>query len=512
VNSEDEHFISDDFEIFLEKVLNSNRIASNSAWAGSVRNILVKLREFLRVVVGRTLDFQIFFVSNTGSEPEKVGTDVGRSIYKPPPRINPIGVRDPFYWMLNSVVRSKRIGVFRKITKFVVFASIVWMLFYSLPFIYHFKFLMPKPIEVENRILSQYDGNRLSTNKDNRNDIMRAYDGYMKRWLVKKMFRDFQLPAKDIYDTYKHFDLGAAVGRLNNIIVDFTRIVQDSTRWPRLNPNSGELNLNEDITAMIASLDSLHTGDENTLLYIRSGRTLDYWHLFEDFLKKRDDLETAKKITDQVSFDAENAKDYGSEESRLGMALKNAAKVKEQKVEQKADSDEAITQYEELKDRINNNTQPAFLLGKAVSELRKIQSKLGSDNSEAKSEIRNYLKAVDKWNEPRTFTFKVISIPDDGHIHIDVTPNGKEPAWTDSTQIYAGDELKIEWKLDDDIYIAYDSPTSQEFWGRNSTGKAVLKGKYDLFSMDGNVEFKDIGKTVVFSFTPSLEGMLPRLK
>ena len=174
VNPAEEHIISEDFELFLEKVLSSNKIASNPAWAGSVRNILVKLREFLRIVVGRTLNFQIFFLSNTGDPPEKIGTEVGRSIYTPPAKIRPIGVKEPFYWLLNAIIRNRRLKRFRKLAKYVTVISILWMLLYSLPFLYHFKIALPKPVKLENRILKTHDGSHLSTSENERRTIMSA--------------------------------------------------------------------------------------------------------------------------------------------------------------------------------------------------------------------------------------------------------------------------------------------------------------------------------------------------
>ena len=57
---EDEYLVSEDFEIFLEKVLSNNRISSDSAWAGSVRNVLIRMKDFLRAVLTRTLDFRCF--------------------------------------------------------------------------------------------------------------------------------------------------------------------------------------------------------------------------------------------------------------------------------------------------------------------------------------------------------------------------------------------------------------------------------------------------------------------
>jgi hypothetical protein len=141
ISPEEEYLTSEDFETFLEKVLSGSKIVANSQWSGSVRSVLVKLKDFLRVVLRRTLDFQVFFISQTGQPPEKVGTDVGRSLYIPPPRMQPVGVKEPFYWLLNSIIRNKRISRFRKLSKYVVVISIIWMFLFSLPFLIHFQLL-----------------------------------------------------------------------------------------------------------------------------------------------------------------------------------------------------------------------------------------------------------------------------------------------------------------------------------------------------------------------------------
>ncbi len=125
ISPEDEYLVSEDFELFLERVLSSSRIASNSAWAGSVRNVLIRLKDFLRVVLTRTLDFQVFFISATGETPEKIGSEVGRSVYAPPAKMKPIGVKEPFYWLLNSILRNRRISKFRTLAKYVTLLSII---------------------------------------------------------------------------------------------------------------------------------------------------------------------------------------------------------------------------------------------------------------------------------------------------------------------------------------------------------------------------------------------------
>ena len=117
--------VFEDFDLFLNRMLAGRQVAADQAWAGSVRNVLLKLADFLKVVVGRTLNFQIFFISSTGEEPEKVGTDVGRSIYKPPEKIRPLGVKDPFYWILSSVRRNRGIARIRSIARVVATTFVV---------------------------------------------------------------------------------------------------------------------------------------------------------------------------------------------------------------------------------------------------------------------------------------------------------------------------------------------------------------------------------------------------
>ncbi|MBU0983103.1 MAG: hypothetical protein KKA42_04485, partial [candidate division Zixibacteria bacterium] len=54
IGPEDENLLSENFEYFLERILSSPAVSKNPAWSGSVRKVLVSLREFLKVVIGRT--------------------------------------------------------------------------------------------------------------------------------------------------------------------------------------------------------------------------------------------------------------------------------------------------------------------------------------------------------------------------------------------------------------------------------------------------------------------------
>lgn len=510
---EDEHLISEDFEYFLEKVLGSRRVASDAAWAGSVRNILVRLREFLRVVVGRTLDFQIFFVSATGATPEKIGADIGRSIYTPPERMRPVGVREPVRWIMESIARGKGIGKLRKVARVVTVLSLLWILLYSIPFVYHFKALHTEPIELEDRILASHEGNHLATNDSERKLIMRSYRKYEDSWLVRKMYDDFRLPAQRIRETYKEFDLGKAAGRLNGLIGEFVRLIRDSTSWPKVNPKNDSLILSARHQELLDELGRLQGGDGGSILSVRSGRVLDYWAYFTRYLRNRNDTLVSNAIIEQVDYDRENADNFNAAEIELGQALADIARIKKKVVVARADSKEALTAYEDLKERINNSEEPAFLFGRAVRELKSLRGKLDSQGDAGViKEIRAYLDKVEKWSRRQTFRYRIESIPDMGHLHVEVTGDGGEPQWSNETQMLEGDEFELEWKRGDDIYIAFDELKSQEYWGRQSSDRVILRDEYAVFLMEGEVTFANVDKTVMISFKPELKQMLPRLK
>jgi len=89
---------------------------------------------------------------------------------------------------------------------------------------------------------------------------------------------------------------------------------------------------------------------------------------------------------------------------------------------------------------------------------------------------------------------------------------GKDPGWQEESQILAGFEYKLKWKVSDIIHVAIDTLMQAETWGRESSDKTILRGKYSLFDMDGTVSFDNIGKKVNIRFIPPLVDQLPKLK
>ena len=509
INPEDEQCLSENYEPFLEHILNSNNVTADKEWASSVRNVLVKLREFLRVVVGRTLNFQIFFVSNTGNEPVKIGTDIGRSIYEPPDQINPCGVKEPFYWILNSVVRNKQLNIMRKVVKYVAVVSIIWTVLFSLPFLHHFKVLLSKPYRVENSVLNSVAGNHLITSEMQRTDITRAYSRYSNKWLVRKFFPEYQLAASRMKDIYVNFNMGPALARLDSLIYNMTNIVSDINLRPQYDPGNDSLIYNERHIKLKGDLEKMHVGDKTSTLYLRSDRTLRYWDLFAQLLKKSNDSEMINKIYEQVNFNENNAQNYIESEKQLGIALlKN--------INAPAPSPSggsvhnAINEYNQLKEQINGSTDAEFVFEEAVTKLEAIRNNLRAGvHDDQISAINSFLGTVNKYKESKWYTCVLQTVPDMGHLHIEVTKAGKSPSWSKETQLLEGDEVRFKWKIGENIHIAFDELKHPCNWGNQPSAKVVFQSKYALFEMETLV-FRNINKTVKISFKGGLK--LPKLK
>lgn len=509
IRPEDEYLVSEDFEFFLEKVLESNRIASNTAWAGSVRNVLVKLKDFLRVVLGRTLDFQVFFISATGETPEKIGTDIGRSLYTPPKKMQPVGVKEPFYWLLNAISRNKKISIFRTIAKYAALICLIWIILFSIPNLWHFKLLHPKPQKIEKEVKEAYGGNMYSASEKERERIVKAYNRYEHSFMVKSFFSDFLGPSQRIREAYRHYNQREAIKNLNEYIARFAVIVKDTTLWPRLNPSDSTVILNEGHEKLLSTLQNYHKGDETSILFTRSGRSLAHWEMFITAITNPSDTTIWKTIQEQVQTDQSlYASELSAEERQLGDALseRKVSKVKKEVAKK------AAVELDDIIEKINGNDSPAYRLGDAVSELRKIRSSLDPGvDAKSISIIDRYLSQADKWARKRTYNYKVETVPSDGHLHIEVTEKGKDPKWAEESQILAGFEYKLQWKEGDVIHIAIDTLMQAEMWGSASSDRTILRDKYSIFNMDGSITFDNIGKKVEIRFIPPLIDQLPKL-
>ncbi len=513
ISSDDEHFLAGDFETFLERVLTSNRIASDSAWAGSVRNILVKMKEFLKIVIGRTLDFQIFFVSATGQQPEKIATDVGRSIYAPPTKMTPVGVKEPFYWILRSIRRSRSIALTRRIAKYVAVASLVWMIGFSLPYLWHFTWLLPGATNVEDRILEAYGGNRFNISRRERDNVIRAYSKYERAWTTRALFERFRVPANQIRERYSEIELGDAITELRRLIEQVTVVVSDSLLWPRPNPATDSLVLSPVHQEMEAALSGFHRGDETSVLYTQSGRVLTYWELFKNALMSSD-TSAWGTIAEQVDHDAKlYSKERSREEIALGEALTAAVTSKLRQQIQTGTVVKAGTELDDLIAQIKANPDPTYRLRTAVTKLQDIRALL-QGNPAREQDVRRidaYLTQADYFDQRREYRFTLTSCPEDHHIHVLVKKGGKVGDWPIGQQLRMGDEFSITWRSGDHILIALDEKhvTVEETWGQDPKDLATLKSRYSIFDMDGTISFPSTGVSIGVSAAEDLLAKLP---
>jgi len=513
IPAEEESILAENYESFLEKVLASNRINSDSNWAGSVREVLVKLKEFLKVTVGRTLDFQVFFVSSTGQAPVKIGTDVGRSVYAPPDKITPVGVREPFRWVLKSIGRSRGLSRFRALAKYAAILGLLWIVGISIPYAYHFWWVLGRVEAVERDVVATYGGSAANIPATERARISSRYGRYETSFLAKYMFTDFVAPARSIKIHYSKYDLAKAKANLDEAIGRLTTIVSDSAMWPKPNYKKDSLILQEMHVNLAAELESFHVGGDESELYRRSDRALIYWDLFKATRLQPDDQTAWQQMVDKVNEDRSlYANDLSKAENTLGDALLGAKVVKEIKEEKKKVVAQAGGKFETLVAKIKSSSDPNYLLVRAVRELKAIRSDLAGNPAREADVLRidSYLKDVKQFEKRNSYTFTVTNIPDGHHLHVIVKQGGKDANYP-TKQYFKGRGGTIRWKMGDHIIVAIDANNHDgggEKWGEVAKSTQVFDGKVALFDLETGVTF-DSGDKVSLSFEDDIRGELP---
>jgi hypothetical protein len=518
ISPEDEQFLSEDFETFLDRVLSSNKVASNPAWAGTVRNVLVRMKDFLRVVVGRTLDFQIFFVSNTGQTPERIGTDVGRSLYTPPPKIHPVGVKEPFYWLLKSILRSRRVSRYRRLAQIIAVACFIWIIAYSIPFLIHFWFLLPSATGFETRTLAAYGNNQYNLPGDKSRQIVSAYRAYDRNFIVKGMFSQFLPASMAIQEKYSHVG-GEAIGKeLEDLTTRFYGIVADTSSWPK--PKIGENAFTDDDRTAAYQLigKQLKTLKEaasiDATMDAAIGRIIWLHDKFAEALLNPDSLSVWDQIREKVQRDnAELGDKMGRSEKILGQALSRKQSKQVAKVEaQKVSSD-----FGTYASQINSNMDVKYRLETAVEELRRLRVNLATDpsgNAKQIAMIDNYIQKAEAFKQDKTYTFRITACPPGYHLHIKVVGPGKKDEWP-KRQYRPGGNSSLTWRVGDTIVMVLhkdhppDDP-SDESWGARGN-QIPLKDKYSIFQMEAPITFGP-NQVVSFEFTPKLLDILPKLE
>jgi hypothetical protein len=301
--------------------------------------------------------------------------------------------------------------------------------------------------------------------------------------------------------------LKLALKELNNYVERFASIVSNQQLWPQVKPSDSSIIPNEEHEKLLTIFDKYHTSDSTSPLFIKSGRGLDYWRLFLEGVKKPKDESVWETIQDQVVQDSTIYWDELSKEERLlGKALL-AVKVKK---EQKKVTETATMQLDDMVAAVNGNPDPTYRLKTAVDELRKIRDKV---DSKSVSRINRYINKTKVWKTSQEYKYSLESMQPGWHLHIAVAEKGKDPEWKKEMIVpLPGREETLTWKAGDVVYIAIDSSHQDgESWGQSPRAKEILRDEFSIFKMEGEVTFKDIGKTVNIKFIPGLKDRLPEL-
>ncbi len=515
IHPSEEPVLGEDYDEFFEQILSNPRIQSDPEWAGSVRDVLTKLKGFLKITVGRTLDFQIFFVSSVGTQPEKIGAELGRSIYKPPDVIRPIGVKRPFHWLLQSIVRNRRIDGFRKVRTAVRNLVLIWVVFCSAVFIWHLWWQLGRATGLEDDVLAKYNNEAAATSPNDRKSISDAYTHYSGRWLVRKVFRDFRPPARDLAATYRDLQAESLTEKLARLQKQMTGIVRQQDQWPRMDPSTRELIQSDDYRRLSSELAAL-AGDSSSAVFASAARTNRVWDQFSQCAGEPNNTACWQKLDSVVTFNQEvNAAALTSDEKELYTAIDGVVSgVKTEEVQAEGASD-ALQDLKALAGRINSNPRPSYRLDDAVRELESIRGQLaGNQYTAERAAIDRYISAANTINRERTYQLRVDVVPDNGHLHIEVVPDRGTPQWSTMEQFVAGDQKTLSWRPGADIHIAFDLPhiDTDETWGKDPTDLYVAKDKYCLYALNGEITFSNSGTAISFTLINNPAEDLPVLE
>ncbi len=499
VRSDQEHFLAEDYELFLENILASNRIASNSAWAGSVRDILVKLKDFLKLVIGRTLDFQVFFTSNTGVEPTKIGTDVGRSLYKPPDKMQPIGVREPFYWLLKSIIRNRRLVAFRKLAKYAVVLSLIFAAVWSAPHLYSFHLKLNRISALEGR-LWEGKGTVHEIPEKGRLDLRTAYNSYARSKFANWVFQDFAVQAGYTYDFYNNISEEEDLKKLAGLIGELTNLVNNPTQWPKPAASGDTVVPTETTIKLENQIEHYTGGPKESKLYTKSSRALELWALFKSALAKPESEEAWSAIVRYNDALPDIPHKPSSEIKALGAAMQAVIGGREVEAEREVDREKTTGEFETFSAQLSERTDPAYLLGTAVKKLNQYRGQLEGEDA---NRAAKFLKDAKYFNQNREYRFTVSNCPARHHIHIKVVGSGKPDKWPEGRMYKMNKSGSIIWKAGDQIYIALDDTDhggGDEKWGESCKALAEFTGGYAIFDMAGVIDFSSVGLQISIRF------------
>lgn len=485
IRPQDEQVVANDYESFLEGVLGFESLENDKVWASTVRNVLVKLSAFIRVVVGRTLDFQVYFVSNTGNSPRKIGEEKGRSIYEPPEKIVPSGVVEPVYWMIRSIVRNRRLGILRIAAKITAIASSIFIIVWSIPFIINFAFYN-----------SAY---RTEMKMEDKTEVIEAYSSYQKKLFVRSLFNDYYTAASRMKEALKNMP-GYSIEERMNIAIDvLAGTVMDESF-------NGK-NMSEDLQISLDRIEWVRKTFENEPYGILAGRVIEYWEHFVKYRKDRGKNEKSKKALEEYSAMQPEALPHRNDyESRFRGALGLAVGEKPQ--------GNALEEYNELKKQVNASDDLQEILG-ARDELRRLRSRLRDDiDKEQIAEIDGFIEDMAALEKEYRYVFSPDNMPEDYHVHLAVVERGKKPEWARG-EIHKGTPTELKWKAGKEIHVALCENADCKGWGKSAVHNNVVafRDRYAILGLIKGVEFANVGKPIKFQIKRNNRQIrIPRLE
>lgn len=178
-----------EYQKFVDQLLEQSQIKKRERWKEELKTIMNRLRTFFETLCAMNLDFQVFFVSALGNPPFQEIGDKGEVVMTPPRELKPIGIKEPFLWAIKRVLVRKRLNILRKLTKWVLGLTLIWVLSYSIPNLLNLASWYPKVDKVE-KIIEQrrYQKNLAGLEEKNLKKFTEDYEHYANRFWVSSFF------------------------------------------------------------------------------------------------------------------------------------------------------------------------------------------------------------------------------------------------------------------------------------------------------------------------------------
>jgi hypothetical protein len=174
------------FAGLLRGVLKQRNVASRPEWKKELESILNRLESFFKPLINRTMDFQVFFVSSTGNNPEVISDSTGEKVKVPPEDLSPLGVSFPLRWAIDRISAYRQSIVHWAILKwtFLIVALIINLV--ALGNIYNGMKIRSLLWDIKST-----GGDYSEVNKT----IAKKYENYANNFIIKSFFGEFSRKA-----------------------------------------------------------------------------------------------------------------------------------------------------------------------------------------------------------------------------------------------------------------------------------------------------------------------------